>query len=90
MEENKKPAPEVEDQERVEIDKDTLYCLTQHFTSLRTQHTEGRQADFGEPCETCKVHDRCLCNWDRIIPLMEDGQFKMVLPERSSQQDNPL
>lgn len=46
------------------------YCLYRHFAALKRQWSDGEVANFGEPCEECKLADDCKFDWEEL--LLED------------------
>ena len=48
-------------------DKEKIYCLQRHFAALYRQHKCEEKADFVEPCEDCKIIEKCRCEWMNLL-----------------------
>lgn len=61
-------------------------CIANHIRAFHRQATEGRKADFGEPCGSCIYAKNCDFEWLSIMDLSskENGtKISMVYPEKT-------
>lgn len=55
-------------------------CMAQHVKYLIKQDSEGRQANFAEPCEKCPYATQCNFEWIEIMaPVMQHTKIKNIL-----------
>lgn len=53
-------------------------CMAQHIRTFLMQSSEGRKADYGEPCESCERLKECNFDWLSIMdPLLKKSNVKI-------------
>lgn len=68
-------------------ERDAIECMAQHIRTFLLQSWEGRKADYGEPCESCKKIKECNFDWLSIMdPLLKKSNVK-INAVRKAQQD---
>lgn len=59
-------------------EQQALDCMTRHIRAFLLQSSEGRKADYGEPCENCEKIKECNFDWLSIMdPLLERSKVKI-------------
>ena len=59
-------------------EQQALDCMTRHIRTFLLQSSEGRTADYGEPCENCEKLKECNFDWLSIMdPLLERSKVKI-------------
>ena len=67
-----------------DMDTKSYDCATQHIATLLKQSTDGRTADFAEPCVTCP-HEGCKGDWQNILdPIIRQSNIKFNLACQAS------
>mgnify|MGYP001327157411 CR=1 FL=1 len=69
--EKRRTAPEAQIQERPQMGEKELYCLGWHFKNFFDQAADGKSADFGAPCATCKYAALCKFDWREMREQLE-------------------
>ena len=59
---------------------DRTYCLYKHFAAFYRQAKCCERAEFAEPCETCKIWNKCKADWESLLlteDVPEDARISM-------------
>ena len=60
-------------------EQQALDCMTRHIRAFLLQSSEGRKADYGEPCENCEKIKECNFDWlSKWIRYWKDLKSKLT------------